>query len=272
MLTLVSAKFATVEELFKYKNQGFKLKKFPGYTYDQWGIKAHNRPWIEDVGRFKQGQKIIEVGGAYSTLPNYLAKKYKLEAWIGDDFGITEGNEIWKRWGDPKENAKKNPFTKYAYKEFGIFSKDYPNNYFNRVFSVSTLEHIHIEKRIKVFEDMNRCTKKGGMQIHAIDIVTRNLKECFINSVADKIPLFDSENILLGRDVRRGLVSEIKSWKRILVNSGIRIATKLPSIFELLDRSTLAESPDVIYRFIPPKNSVKAYKPTASLLLIIKDL
>ncbi|MEO0339959.1 MAG: DUF882 domain-containing protein, partial [Bacteroidota bacterium] len=26
---------------------GFELDAFPGYTNDQWGIKAHNRPWIE---------------------------------------------------------------------------------------------------------------------------------------------------------------------------------------------------------------------------------
>lgn len=87
MLYLTSAKLARVDELFQYKFSGFKLDDLQGYTDDQWGIKAHNRPWIEDVGKFASGQKIIEVGGAYSLLTEYLANKYKLEPWVGDDFG-----------------------------------------------------------------------------------------------------------------------------------------------------------------------------------------
>jgi hypothetical protein len=59
MLTLTHASLATVDELFRYKDSGFKLDSFPGYTDDQWGIKAYNRPWIADVGQFQEGQKII---------------------------------------------------------------------------------------------------------------------------------------------------------------------------------------------------------------------
>src|SRR3990167_7197296 len=102
MLTLTSAFFAKTEELLRYKDNGFKLKSFPGYTFDQWGIKAHNRPWVEEVGKFKKNEKIIEVGGAYSTFPRYLNEKYGVEAWIGDDFGGRSGEKFWKRWGDPK--------------------------------------------------------------------------------------------------------------------------------------------------------------------------
>ncbi len=115
MLTLISAKLATIEEPFLYKKHGFNLKKFPGYTKDQWGVKAHNRPWIDSVGEFKKDQNIIEVGGAYSTLPEYLAKKYKLHAWVGDDFGLKTRGKIWSRWGYPKAYARKNKFVKYVF-------------------------------------------------------------------------------------------------------------------------------------------------------------
>lgn len=74
--TLTSAKFATIQELFEYKQRRQPLKPFPGYTDDQWGIKAHNRPWIEAMGQFKPGERIAEVGGAYSLLPEYLAERY----------------------------------------------------------------------------------------------------------------------------------------------------------------------------------------------------
>lgn len=100
-LRLTNASFAKISELFRYKENGFQLETFPGYTHDQWGIKAHNRPWIEEVGNFSKGQKILEIGGAYSLLPKYLTEKYNLEAWVGDDFGLPSKEQIWSRWGDP---------------------------------------------------------------------------------------------------------------------------------------------------------------------------
>lgn len=63
MLMLTHAAMATVDELFRYKSEGSILDDFPGYTHDQWGIKAHNRPGIEEAGQFAKGQKVIEVGG-----------------------------------------------------------------------------------------------------------------------------------------------------------------------------------------------------------------
>jgi hypothetical protein len=52
----------------------------------------------------------------------------------------------------------------------------------------------------------------------------------------------------------------------------VRIKARAPSLLELLDRSTLVESPDVVYRFYPPNDAPKQYAPAASLLLVIEDL
>ena len=264
MLTLTSYKFATVEELYFFKQQPLILKKFPGYSNDDWGIKAHNRPWIEKVGKFKGNQEIIEVGGAYSTLPEYLARKYKLKAWVGDDFGESSGENIWSRWGNPRNYAKKNKLVKYVFEPFGVFSRRYPDRHFDRIFSVSTLEHINSNMIVEVFKDMNRCIKKGGMQIHAIDVNTPNYKNCLINTIFDKIPLIGNCNPYL--------ISRVKYWQNILKEAGIKITTKIPSPFNILDRSILVEPPEVVYKFYPPNNTSKPYLPTASLLLIIKDL
>lgn len=252
MLTVTSAKFALVEELFKYKEENFKLKLFPGYTLDQWGIKAHNRPWIDAVGNFRPKEKIIEVGGAYSTLPEYLMDKYQLEAWVGDDFGIKTREKLWSRWGNPKEHARKHTSVKYVFEPFGDFSSQYPDNYFDCIFSVSTLEHISHNKIVDVFKDMNRCTKKNGRQLHTIDINT--------------LTVFDSFKQLINNN------SQIKMWEKIIWKSGIRIGTKFPSVLELLDRRILVESPDVVFRFYPPNNAAKSYGPNASLLITIEDV
>ena len=94
--TLTRAEFATVQQLFAYKERGLPLKPFPGYSDDQWGIKAHNRPWIDVTGAFQRGERIVEVGGAYSLLPEYLAEKYGTESWIIDDFGgYSQETDMW---------------------------------------------------------------------------------------------------------------------------------------------------------------------------------
>ena len=263
MLVLTHASFATISQLFQYKKRGLNLEPFPGYTTDQWGIKAHNRPWIVEAGNFNQGQHIIEVGGAYSSLPKYLANTYQLEAWIGDDFGLNSGESIWSRWADPREHESNNPEVKYSFENFGSLSETHPSRYFDRVFSVSTLEHIPWNYRLQVLKDMNRTLAPGGRQLHTIDIETANVRHTLLQSFADRFP---SVGPLIPKQ------SEIKRWMSLLRESGIKIETEIPDIRRLLNRETLVESPDVVYRFYPPKDMPKQYRPSASLLLIIDDL
>jgi len=262
MLTLTHASLATTEQLFQYKKNGFKLDEFPGYTPDQWGIKAHNRPWIETNGKFSSGQKVIEVGGAYSLLPKFLCDKHGVEAWIGDDFGMDSNDEMWRRWGDPHLLPEKYPSVNYVFEPFGKFDEKYPDNYFDCIFSVSTLEHIPYKYRLNVFKDMNRCLKAGGRQLHSIDIST-NWKKVCLSSVVDSLPG-------LNRIHWQGQ-SEIMSWINLIKKSGVRISAKIPSPARLFDRSILVESPDVVYRFYPPNDEPKPYNPAASLLVIIED-
>lgn len=262
MLTLTHASLATTEQLFEYKSNGFKLDEFPGYTPDQWGIKAHNRPWIEAAGNFSSGQSVIEIGGAYSLLPKYLGDKYGVEAWIGDDFGEDSDDEMWSRWGDPHALPEKYPSVKYVFEPMGKFDEKYPNGYFDRVFSVSTLEHIPYECRLDVFRDMNRCLKPGGRQLHSIDLST-DWKKLTLSSVVDSLPGVNQ--------VHWKGQSEIRSWINIIKRSGVKISVNVPNPVRLFDRRVLVESPDVVYRFYPPNNEPKSYCPAASLLVIIED-
>ena len=267
MLVLTHASLATVDELFRYKSQGFQLEDFPGYTPDQWGIKAHNRPWIEEAGEFAEGQKIIEVGGAYSLLTKYLAQKYALEAWIGDDFGMTSREPVWSRWGDPLGLPAAHPSVRYVFERFGTFSPEYPDAYFDRILAVSTLEHIPREGRLQVLSDMHRCLKRGGKQLHTIDIGTGpSLKRILMFALMDKMA-----GLLTLSKATRIPLSGIRSWIELFRASGVEIGTSVPNSIQLLDRRILVESPDVVYRFYPPNDAPKPYHPGASLLLIIED-
>ncbi len=172
MLILRHASLATVAELFEFKASGFELPPFPGYSNDQWGIKAHNRPWVAKFGRWSTGQRVLEVGGAYSRLPEWLGTTFGVEPWIADDFGRDGGEVDWGRWGDPARLPSQFPSVRYVFERLGAGHSSLPDAHFDRVFTVSTLEHIPYDSRLNVLREMNRCTARGGRQLHAIDIPT----------------------------------------------------------------------------------------------------
>jgi hypothetical protein len=66
--------------------------------------------------------------------------------------------------------------------------------------------------------------------------------------------------------------SEIQKWISHVADSGVKVAATIPNSWALLDRRTLVESADVVFRFYPPNDAPKEYHPSASLLLVIQDL
>lgn len=261
-LTCTYAALATVAELFEFKSQGFELPPFPGYSTDQWGIKAHNRPWIAARGSWQRGQRVIEPGGAYSRLPEWLGTNFGVEPWIGDDFGALSGEQLWSRWGEPSELPSRYPSVHYRFELFGPGST-YPTSYFDRIFTVSTLEHIPRAARLGVLRDVHRCLAPGGMELHTIDI---NIPRPWQVMLAAGMELTRIGQLLDSR-----YQNSIGAWIRLFGASGVRFEARSPSTMSLLDRSVLVESPDVVYRLYPPMEAPKRYRPSASLLLVIED-
>lgn len=256
---LTSAKFATVNQLFHYKADGLPLKPFPGYTEDQWGIKAHNRPWIASTGNFQPGERIAEVGGAYSLLPEYLAGRHRLESWIIDDFGALLGEtDLWQRWGNPDAWIAAHPGVHYSKVAMGTFNPAIPDKHFDCVFSVSTLEHIPRQRWTDVIRDMLRITKPGGRQLHAIDIPFYSPKRLLLEWAWSFLP----------GSARSGHGHPLRAWKSAFRKAGVGIATKWPGIRHGFDRTLLLESADVVFRFYPPCNAPKPYPAGGFSLLI----
>ena len=258
--TITSAQFATYRQLFAYKKRSIKMSPFPGYSYpdDQWGIKAHNRPWVEECGAFKRGERIAEVGGAYSLLPEYLAETYGTESWIIDDFGeYNKETDLWQRWGNPDNWISKHPLVRYVKKPMGFFDPEIPDNYFDCVFSISTLEHVPEQLWPSIISDMLRVTKPGGRQLHSIDIpYCSNAKA--IGAIF--LSLVPGSSLVKAPTLTR--------WRCAFRKAGVRIRTQWPSLAFQFDRSLLIESPDVVFRYMPPVNEVKDYPGGGFSLLI----
>src|SRR5690606_16488032 len=103
---------------------------------------------------------------------------YGTESWIIDDFGAySNETAAWSRWGDPDDWIRDHPTVRYCKKPMGFNSAEIPDDYFDCVFSVSTLEHSPEELWPAVIRDMLRVTKIGGRQLHSIGIPWYPLKK-----------------------------------------------------------------------------------------------
>ncbi|MCX6722007.1 MAG: methyltransferase domain-containing protein [Candidatus Staskawiczbacteria bacterium] len=113
------------------------------------------------------GSKILDIGGGNSRILSYFKNKY--ECWNVDKF---EGNGS----GPTKIY---NPGYSVVVDYIGNFNHILPDNYFDFVFSISTLEHVPREDDIlykKINDDINRVLKPKGYSLHCIDVTNRGGK------------------------------------------------------------------------------------------------
>lgn len=111
----------------------------------------------DNIGK---GSKILDIGGGHSRILKHFSEDY--ECWNLDKFeGIGNG---------PTE-AEESDF-KIIYDYIGNFNKEIPDNYFDLVFSISTLEHVpqdDIQNFENIIKDINRILKPGGYSAHCLD-------------------------------------------------------------------------------------------------------
>ncbi len=114
------------------------------------------------INNLPPGSKLLEVGGGNSRVIQALKQDY--ECWNIDKFeGV--GN------GPMQVNDEIGYQLVSAY--IGDFSSELRENYFDCVFSISTLEHVpETEQTFKnVCNDINRVLKPGGLSLHCFDVV-----------------------------------------------------------------------------------------------------
>lgn len=110
----------------------------------------------------KKGSRILEIGGGQSRILKAFRNDH--ECWNLDKLeGLGNGPTVISSDG-----------IKMIYDYIGNFSRDLPDDYFDVVFSISTLEHVESDDVSlgNVLKDINRVMKKGAVSIHCIDHVT----------------------------------------------------------------------------------------------------
>ena len=162
-------------------------------SYNHWS-RSWEYPWAILASEFKDNSyKILDVGGGGSPFAKYLSEfgyesivcdpslNHSLNSVINRNKGIYRNirslifqlvlrlTGIRKQWGKPSKNKNDSVFY-YPYSAEDI---QFPNNYFDRVFCLSTMEHIPVENWNQCMNEFERVLKPGGRLIITIDMGTQ---------------------------------------------------------------------------------------------------
>jgi ubiquinone/menaquinone biosynthesis C-methylase UbiE len=120
--------------------------------------------------------KMLDVGGGTSRILEYFKKEH--ECWNIDKLeGVGNG---------PLGQDVQTEEIKFVYDYMGNFNKELPDNYFDLVFSISTLEHVPLndtEAYGNILKDINRVIKPGSYSLHTIDLVWLGEKYVWTNEI-----------------------------------------------------------------------------------------
>jgi SAM-dependent methyltransferase len=134
------------------------------------GLKGFDYGWLLGCREWQAGEKVLDVGGAYSPVPIHIQKTWACETWVADDFGMDSGDPFWTRQRSPQSHIQENPQVKYVLERVGDPGhSSLPQGYFDVVYSLSVMEHVPPQFQAAAWQHMASLLKPGGVLIHAID-------------------------------------------------------------------------------------------------------
>ena len=167
------------------------LQRLIGYNH--WS-RNWEYPWSVLASEFKNNSyKIIDVGGGGSSFARYLSEcgydcivcdpslNQGLNVVINRNKGLYRNvrtlifqlilrlTGITRLWGKPSKNENDS----VLYYPYSAEDIQFPNNYFDRVFCLSTMEHIPVENWNQCMNEFERVLKPGGRLIITIDMGTQ---------------------------------------------------------------------------------------------------
>ncbi len=154
---------ADTQRIFEYMQEGVYGVEF--------NLKGFDYPWIIKSRPWNKGERVLDVGAAYSTLPVHIAKTYGCEVWVADDFGCSVEDSFWLRHQSHQEHIQRNPEVTYVLERLGDPQRSsLPAGYFDCIYSASAIEHVPPSQLRSVFRHMDYLLRPGGEMLHAVDI------------------------------------------------------------------------------------------------------
>jgi len=163
------------------------LQSYVGYNH--WS-RAWEYPWAIYVAKLTEHCRVLDVGGGGSSLPDYLSKLghevYVIDPSLRDGVNLyfdknkslfrnlrsfifrTTMNLLKINSVEGIHSIRKTSGIKYLAQKAS--SIDYPDNYFDRVFCLSVMEHIPKDEWKVCMAEFERVLKKGGHLVITLDM------------------------------------------------------------------------------------------------------
>jgi len=163
----VADKIESIKDLLRLKNLRCTSSAgmfIPGtYTQESEKRKLWENSWVAAHSGVKTGDKVLDIGGASTVFVFYLAS-------LGCSIKVIDND--WSCCGmiyNTKYVARKMNW------DIEVFDRDisksipFPDNSFNRVFSICTVEHLSSSVRRRMMREVARVLKPGGIVGITID-------------------------------------------------------------------------------------------------------
>jgi hypothetical protein len=265
MYSIEEIALADTHRLFQYHLAG---------TYGaQFNLKGFAYPWILRSRSWSKGERILDVGAAYSLLPVHIASTFGCEVWALDDFGACSDEPFWRRGRDPQAHIQAHPEVRYVLERLGDPSKSsLPEGAFDVIYSASTLEHVPAHLQTSVWRHMDLLLRPGGEMLHTIDIglpIGRGLPSVF------KAILTDAAFPILPDGLRlkavRATPRSYARWALKALRTPVRLPRGLGILNLILGPEVVLEPMEITYnRMVKDGMADIHHQRIASLLLRVR--
>jgi len=156
--------------VFRVFGKAHKLKLY-------WWSRQWEYPWAVLNADLYPGLVILDAGCGASPLLPYLARNYQNLSLYGIDIGkdpkakIPLKVRLLRPLGYvPLEGLFLGLSQQVHLRQESILSMSFSDNFFDRIFCISVLEHIPIETQSRAIHEMSRVLKPGGRLVITMDL------------------------------------------------------------------------------------------------------
>ncbi|MGI0011582.1 MAG: DUF4214 domain-containing protein [Nitrosopumilaceae archaeon] len=142
--------------------------------YFGWFTKHYPRlceyPWIAKKMPQVRNKMILDIGTGISPMPLYLAENGAKVITVDNNKTVKKlnNNASWNEWGFLDYSELNQNITSINY---DIERTDFPNNYFDYIYSVSVIEHIKASIRRIIWKKIGNWTKSEGILLLSLDLI-----------------------------------------------------------------------------------------------------
>jgi SAM-dependent methyltransferase len=158
---LVDVSYATVRDFVE------SFEHLNPLACAQGDLKDVQRPWTlkSILSSVPRGGRVLEIGGGQPYVADLLARM-GYEVWLVDPYDGSGNGPV-----EYEFYKAACPRVRFVRSVFNQSLRNVPEKAFDCIFSISVLEHIHLDGLTGAFSGLDRFLSENGVSVHAVDHV-----------------------------------------------------------------------------------------------------